>query len=290
MSYPWRLPRCQSGWTNNFPEGKNHIYCSRRRKGAVSSRVTLVADKRSTAKWGWLRWLNCRLTPQTWWGGCPGWCSRTWGTQDAAAPLCTSDCKTYISDRGSEGLWRRCSVIQNKNLVPVLHRTNVVIHHSHGVPVRQETRHHLQVPTLIPVTDTHAASVDSHNPYSRDGEGRKADRQDDPGGHWAGEELPLSQAWGDTGASGRRHDRRQRDRETGWGVGVTDTKGDTLGWTWEEKHRGQCHNLSAPQDLQHNRERTWLYHWGGAIKEKAYGHQEKIFPVVSTHVLFFFFY
>lgn len=69
--------------------------------------------------------------------------------------------------------------------------------------------------------------VDSHNPYSRDGEGRKADRQDDPGGHWAGEELPLSQAWGDTGAS----DRRQRDRETGRGVGDTNTKGNTLGWT-----------------------------------------------------------
>lgn len=136
----------------------------------------------------------------------------------------------------SEGWWslKRCSAIQKKNLVPVLHRTNVVIHHRHGVPVRQETRYNLrEIPTLTPVINTRAASVDSHNPYSRDGEGRKADRQDDPGGHWAGEELPLSQAWGDTGASDRRHDRRQRDRdrETGWGVGVANTKGNTLGWT-----------------------------------------------------------
>lgn len=79
--------------------------------------------------------------------------------------------------------------------------------------------------------DSRAASVDSHNPYSRDGEGRKADRQDDPGGHWAGEELPLSHAWGDTGASDGGHDRRQRDRETGWGVGVTNTRGNTPGGT-----------------------------------------------------------
>lgn len=54
---------------------------------------------------------------------------------------------------------------------PVLHRTHMVIHHSHGI----------------------------HYPYSCDGEGRQADRQDDPGSHWAGSELALSQAWGERG-------------------------------------------------------------------------------------------
>lgn len=44
--------------------------------------------------------------------------------------------------------------------------------------------------------------ADSHYPYSCDGEGRQADRQDDPGSHWAGSELALSQAWGERGASG----------------------------------------------------------------------------------------
>lgn len=73
--------------------------------------------------------------------------------------------------------------------------------------------------------------MDLHNPYSCDGEGRKADRQNDPGGHWAGEELALSQAWVDLGTSDRRHDRRQGDRETGWGVGVNNTQGNTLGPT-----------------------------------------------------------
>lgn len=89
----------------------------------------------------------------------------------------------------------------------------MVVHHSHGVPAGQETRH---TAALTAPMVSGAASADSHNPYSRDGEGRKADRQDDPGGHWAGGELPLSHAWGDTGASDRRQDRRQRDRETGW--------------------------------------------------------------------------
>ena len=74
-----------------------------------------------------------------------------------------------------------------------------------------------KIPTLTPVTNTRAASVDSHNPYSRDGEGRKADRQDDPGGHWAGEELPLSQAWGDAGASDRRQEAVGRGDRLGCG-------------------------------------------------------------------------
>lgn len=41
----------------------------------------------------------------------------------------------------------------------------------------------------------------SHYPYSCDGEGSQADRQDDPGSHWAGSELALSQAWGEREAS-----------------------------------------------------------------------------------------
>ncbi|CAG5920370.1 unnamed protein product [Menidia menidia] len=36
---------------------------------------------------------------------------------------------------------------------------------------------------------------DSHYPYPCDGEGRQADRQDDPGSHWAGSALALFQAW-----------------------------------------------------------------------------------------------
>lgn len=59
-----------------------------------------------------------------------------------AAPLCTSNCKTYISDTVSEGCAPQNEfILSEKNLAPVLHRTNVVIHHSHGVPARQETRH-----------------------------------------------------------------------------------------------------------------------------------------------------
>lgn len=114
-------------------------------------------------------------------------------------------------------LWRSLA-IHNRILVPVLHRTNVVVHHSHGVPARQEPRHNLQeIPNLLPVINTGAAPVDSHDPYSRDGEGRKADRQDDPGGHWAGEGLPLSQAWGKH--RGFRRETRQEAEGRGDGLG-----------------------------------------------------------------------
>lgn len=88
--------------------------------------------------------LHSQKQGQTWWGGCPGWCSRTWGSRVVAAPLCTSNCKTYISDTVSEGrALQKEFILSERNLAPVLHRTNVVIHHSHGVPVRQETRHNL---------------------------------------------------------------------------------------------------------------------------------------------------
>lgn len=110
-----------------------------------------------------------------------------------------------------------------------------MVHHSHGVPAGQDTG---QRAALTAGMDSAAASADSHNPYSRDGEGRKADRQDDPGGHWAGEELPLSQAWGggDTGASDRRHDRRQRDREAGWVRGGSLTPRETHWDGHERRH------------------------------------------------------
>lgn len=110
----------------------------------------------------------------------------------------------------------------------------MVVHHSHGVPAGQETRH--TAASTAPA-GSGAASADSHNPYSRDGEGRKADGQDDPGGHWAGEELPLSHAWGDTGASDRRQDRRQRDRETGWVRGSL-TPRETH-WDGHERRHGE---------------------------------------------------
>lgn len=59
---------------------------------------------------------------------------------------------------------------------------------------------------------TQSSFSHSHYPYPCDGEGRQADRQDDPGSHWAGSELALSQAWGKRGASGRsvRHNRRDQ--------------------------------------------------------------------------------
>lgn len=37
-------------------------------------------------------------TERTWWGGCPGWCSRSWGSRVEAAPLCMSRCTTCSRD------------------------------------------------------------------------------------------------------------------------------------------------------------------------------------------------
>lgn len=70
----------------------------------------------------------------------------------------------------------------------------------------------------------------SHYPYSCDGEGRQADRQDDPGSHWAGSELALSQAWGERGASGRSGNTRRGIR-----LGLS---GDAGSLTHRETHRG----------------------------------------------------
>lgn len=90
----------------------------------------------------------------------------------------------------------------------------------------------------------------SHYPYSCDGEGRQADRQDDPGSHWAGSELALSQAWGERGASGWSGDTTGGIR---WGVG-----GGVGSLTHRETHRGggmrgqkgEWHSSSAPGALQ----------------------------------------
>lgn len=75
---------------------------------------------------------------------------------------------------------------------PVIYRTNMVIHHSHGI----------------------------HYPYSCDGEDRQAEGQDIPGSHWAGSELALSQAWGERGASGGSDDTTGGEIRFGAGGGV----------------------------------------------------------------------
>lgn len=66
-----------------------------------------------------------------------------------------------LGEAWSEYLLGACHIVR-----PVFHRTNMMVHHSHGVDY----------------------------PYSSDGEGREADRQDDPGSHWAGSVLALSKA------------------------------------------------------------------------------------------------
>lgn len=74
--------------------------------------------------------------------------------------------------------------------------------------------------------------TNSHYPYSCYGEGRQADRQDDPGSHWAGSELALSQAWGERVASGWRGDTTGGDEvRSGWGRRVTNTQENTQGGT-----------------------------------------------------------
>lgn len=109
------------------------------------------------------------------------------------------DSAAGLGEAWSGHLLCACDIVR-----PVLHRTNMVIHHSHGI----------------------------HNPYSCDGEGRQADRQDDPGSHLAGSELALAQAWGERGASSRSCDTMEGDQVRGWwGCGVTNTQGDTQGRT-----------------------------------------------------------
>lgn len=36
----------------------------------------------------------CEVKEETWWGGCPGWCNRSWESLAAATPLCTLHCRT----------------------------------------------------------------------------------------------------------------------------------------------------------------------------------------------------
>lgn len=100
---------------------------------------------------------------QTWWGGCPGWCSMSWGSLVGAAPLCTLHCKTYSSDTMSsvhswlvavesdcvemKSFMPISSDQKEENHSPVFHRTNMVIHHSHGIPVGQGTHHHFKQET-----------------------------------------------------------------------------------------------------------------------------------------------
>lgn len=81
---------------------------------------------------------------------------------------------------------------------PVFHRTNMVIHHSHGV----------------------------NDPYPCDGEGRQADRQDDPGSHWAGSEQTVSGAWGERegglgAGEATQHEEGGEARREGGGSGGT---------------------------------------------------------------------
>lgn len=80
------------------------------------------------------------------------------------------------------------------------------------------------------IRDTVKCYCNSHYPYSSDGEGRQADRQDDPGSHWAGSELALSQAWGERGAASWSGDTTDGIR---WGVG-----GGVGSLTQRETHRG----------------------------------------------------
>lgn len=93
------------------------------------------------------------------------------------------------------GKTRAGQLLQATHIVgPVFHRTNMVIHHSHGV----------------------------NDPYPCDGEGRQADRQDDPGSHWAGSEQTVSGAWGERegglGLDGQHEGVAHRDRGGGrWG-------------------------------------------------------------------------
>lgn len=92
---------------------------------------------------------------------------------------------------------------------PVLHRTNVMVHHSHGIAAGknkhkstmiQTHNHEFLMNISLSITLWYMLGrQDSHNPYPCDGEGREADRQDDPGSHWAGCVPALSKAWGKGG-------------------------------------------------------------------------------------------
>jgi len=69
--------------------------------------------------------------------------------------------------------------------------------------VKPVSLRHVRLDTIcLNVSINGTESLHSHYPYSCDGEGRQADRQDDPGSHWAGSVLALFQAWGERRASG----------------------------------------------------------------------------------------
>lgn len=113
-------------------------------QGFMLTQTASVNCRRNTVK--------CRAE-RTWWGGCPGWCSRSWGSLVEAAPLCMSHCRTCGRDtETSVSTFQSTKMLANEefslwvkegNHSPVLHRTNVVIHHSHGIPVGRST-HQLQ--------------------------------------------------------------------------------------------------------------------------------------------------
>lgn len=121
----------------------------------------------------------------------------------------------------------------------------MVIHHGHGVPVGQHT---LIQNDQRPDTHSNAAlqPLDSHDPYPCDGEGRQADRQNDPGSHRAGRDTALSRAWVETGASDTSNGTTGPDG--GWvGAGGSLLHGETHEGGQERKE-GRRHGCSAPQD------------------------------------------
>lgn len=92
----------------------------------------------------------------------------------------------------------------------------------------------------------------SHYPYSCDGEGREADRQDNPGSHWAGSELTLSKAWGERVSS--VPERRHNTGEGGVGGQVGAGRWLQGSLTHRETHKGGhertkggWHTNSVPQ-------------------------------------------
>lgn len=95
---------------------------------------------------------------------------------------------------------------------------------------------------------TRPRHCDSHYPYSCDGEGRQADRQDNPGSHWAGSEQPLSQAWGERAALGWSGNTTGGIRlGVGGGVGALTHRVTHGGKGGMRGQKGEWHSSSAPQ-------------------------------------------
>lgn len=90
----------------------------------------------------------------------------SWGNLVGASPLCMLHCKTCSRDTMRSTpfpleLWKHTKKIKDvifpclfslylrkKMHLPVLHRTNMVIHYSHGIPVGSTTHHHLKTRNL----------------------------------------------------------------------------------------------------------------------------------------------